>query len=154
MTLENIVLRKLVETQPSAERHHVLVTEGPWTITVTADRRDDLSSRVWQIEILRKEPMAGNVVSWADRIAKNVSGLMEPLKVVEVDSVKQEAILRSAKPAQKGEDLFYYEVHLRGTSRAVVRRYQAATAKGREHIAFAATNETIAKLAADVTAEK
>jgi hypothetical protein len=153
MTLENIVLRKLAETKPSSERHHVLVTEGPWTVTVTADRRDDLSSRVWQIEIERREPMRGNVVAWADRVAKSVGGLMESLKVVEVDAVKQEALLRSAKATQKADDLFYYEVLLRGTSRAAIRRYQAGHGKGREQIAFAATNEAIAKLVADVATE-
>jgi hypothetical protein len=154
MTLENIVLRKLAETKPSSERHNVLVTDGPWTVTVTADRRDDLSSRVWQLELERREAMPGGVVAWADRIAKNVSGLMETLKVVEVDAPKQEAILRSARPAQKGEDLFYYEVHLRA-ARASLRRYQAAQGgKARQPIAFAVTNETIAKLVADVTAEK
>ena len=62
MTLENIVLRKLAETTPSSERHHVLVTEGPWTVTVTADRRDDLSSRVWVIDVERRAPMTGNVM--------------------------------------------------------------------------------------------
>jgi len=153
MTLENIVLRKLAETTPSSERHHVLVTEGPWTVTVTADRRDDLSSRVWVVDLERRAPMTGNVVAWADRVAKKVSGLMESLKVVEVDAAKHEALLRSSQPTQKGEDLFYYEVRLRGTARASVRRFQGAHGKGREQIAFAATNEAIAKLVADIAAE-
>jgi hypothetical protein len=153
MSLENIVLRKLAETTASSERHHVLVTEGPWTVTVTADRRDDLSSRVWVVDLERREPMTGNVVAWADRVAKKVSGLMESLKIVEVDAAKHEALLRSSKPTQKGEDLFYYEVRLRGTSRASVRRFQGGHGKGREQIAFAATNEAIAKLAADIAAE-
>jgi hypothetical protein len=154
MTLESIVLRKLVETLPAGERHHVLVTEGPWTVTLTAERRDDLSCLLWQIDAERGAGAPGDVAAWAARIATQASGLMETLKVVEVDDVQRAALLRSTKATEKGDDRFYYEIHLRGTSRATVRRYQGAGAgKAREQIAFALTNETIAKLADDLTAE-
>lgn len=152
MTPENI-LQKLVESPPAAERHDLLIGGGPWTVTVSADRRDDLSSRVWHIAFERKEPQRGGVADWAERIATRVSGLSESLKLVEVDDIADQALLRSDKPAAKSDNLAYYEVHLRGTRHASFRRVQASPAKSREQVSFAVTNETLAKLIADITGE-
>ena len=67
----------------------------------------------------RSTPLAGGdaaaLRAWADRIAGRARGLLEPLKVIEVDAERDEAILRSDTPAAQGEDRFYYEVHLKGT---------------------------------------
>lgn len=156
MSLENKLLQKLAETHPVVGRHEFTVSEGAWTAHLTFDRRDELSGRIWEVALHRNAAAGGDVQAWADRIAERVGGLMEPLKVVEVDGVKQEALLRSAAPTVKGDDLFFYEVHLRGTANATFRRYQGSQQPGkkRTQIAFALTNEMLAKLVADVTAEK
>jgi hypothetical protein len=81
---------------------------------------------------------------------------LEPLKVVEVDAVKGEALLRSSEPAQRGDKLFYYEVLLKGTHAAQVRRYQAL-AEGigrREQVAFALTQEALTKLVGDLAGDE
>jgi hypothetical protein len=81
-----------------------------------------------------------------------VTGLLEPLKLLEVDETQQEALLRSNTPTKKGEQLAYYEVHLFGTHRATVRRFQARHGEsGREQVAYALTHEVLAKLAGDIT---
>ena len=85
-------------------------------------------------------------------IADRASGLMEDLKLIEVDEPRQEAILRSEAPAVRGDDRLYYEIHLRGLGHATARRYKANRATGarREQVAFALTHEMVAKLAGDI----
>src|SRR5262245_15516005 len=155
MTLENKLLQKLAEASPVGERHELTVSNGAWTAHVIYERRDELSGRLWEVALHRNGAAEGNVQDWAERVAKRVVGLLEPLKIVEVDAAKQQALLRSAAPTAKGEDLFFYEVVLRGTAHAVIQRFQGSQQPGkrREQIAFALTHESLAKLVADVTAE-
>ena len=156
MNLENKLLHELAEAQPVGERHELTTTEGAWSAHLTYDRREELSGRLWEVALHRNSVLDGDVATWGNRIVQRVTGLMEPLRVVEVDAKKQEALLRSAAPTAKGAQLFYYEIHLRGLANAVVRRFQAThqTGQKRAQVAFALTHESLAKLAADITAEK
>jgi hypothetical protein len=108
---------------------------------------------VWELTLTRTgEPPAGlTLKGWAAAIADRTTGLLEPLKLHEVDELRQEAILRSEAPATKGDVLAYYEVRLSGLSTAVVRRFTASkTTPGRTQVAFALTHEVLAKLAGDI----
>ena len=159
MTLENTVLEKLAEWHPPAGRHTLTVPgEGTgWSLAVTADRSDVLGCLVWELDMRRtgEAPSGENLRGWADRIAGRVVGLLEPLKVHEIDAERNEALLRSAAPLQRGDNLFYYEVLLHGTAAATVRRYQAShSGSRREQVAFALTHEALAKIATDLTAAK
>jgi len=127
-----------------------------WTVSVTADRSDELGCLVWESVAQRSagrkdEPLQ----AWANRTADRVTGLLEPLAVVEVDVQRDEAVLRSDVPARRGDDLFYYEVVLKGAGEAAVRRYHSShqPATRREQIPFALTHESLAKLQGDLTAE-
>jgi hypothetical protein len=157
MILDETVLQKLAEWQPPAGRQTLNVTTASgWFLTVTADRHDELGSLVWDLTLLRRTPAAADkgLADWASRIADRVTGLLEPLKIVEVDAERNEALLRSQEPARRGDKLCYYEVILKGTSSASVLRYQALPGNGkREQVTFALTNEALAKLVADLTAE-
>ena len=156
MTLENTLLQKLAEAKPQADRHELTVSASAWTAHLTFERRDELSGRLWEVALHRNAAIDDDVQVWANRVAARVAGLMESLTVVEVDARKQAALLRSGTPTAKGDDVFYYELQLRGGAHAVMHRYQAAQQPGkkRTQIPFALTHETLAKLAADVTAEK
>ena len=156
MTLENKLLQKLAETQPVGERHELTITDGVWSAHLNFERRDELSGRLWEVRLVRQTAATGDLSSWANRVAARVAGLMESLKVVEVDDVQQQALLRSVAPTVKDQDLFFFEVQLRGTTQATIHRYQGSQQPGkrREQIAFALTHETLAKLVADVTSEK
>jgi hypothetical protein len=84
-------------------------------------------------------------------IASRVGGLMEDLKVYEVDPLANEAVLRSDAPRARGANLAYYEIRLHGLTRAVVRRFTAAKPKpGREQAPFALTHEVLARLVEDI----
>ena len=163
MTLDAILLQKLAEWKPAgADRGVLAATEEAtaWTANVTADRNDALSTLVWELTVRRPQPRAtggGDALrTWAERVAARVTGLMEPIKVVEVDVLRNEALLRSDEPASRAEKLFYYEVVLKGTHEATARRYQIGCSPGqpREQVAFALTHEALAKPAADLTADK
>jgi hypothetical protein len=159
MTLENTVLEKLAEWHPPAGRHTLTVPDkgAGWSVAVTADRSDVLGCLVWELALRRTAaaPDGETLRGWAERVVARVVGLLEPLKVHEIDTARNEALLRSDAPLQRGESLFYYEVLLHGASAATVRRYQASHGGSRrEQVAFALTHEALAKFVADLTAAK
>lgn len=156
MTLTESLLPKLSEWKPAGAGRHswiAAVPETGWTVHLTTDKADTLSCLVWELTLARTAPAPDGLTlrAWADGIAKRATGLLEPLKLLEVDADRGEALLRSEAPAKKGERVAYYEVRLFGLDRATVRRFAAdRTASGREQIAFALTHEVLAKLAGDI----
>jgi len=154
MTLANTVRQKLSEWRPEPGRQDLTVTLKDGSLTLTADRREELGCLVWELGVQRPAPAGETLQAWADRVAQRVTGLLEPLKVVEVDAQRNEGILRSTQPQARDEDVPYNEVHLQGTRRAVLRCYQAQGTGRRQQIAFAVTHEAIAKLADDLAATK
>jgi hypothetical protein len=122
-------------------------------VQLSADKADTLSCLVWELSLIRSgdAPEGLTLRAWAEGVAKRATGLLEPLKLLEVDDARGEALLRSDSPAKKGECVAYYEVRLFGTGRAAVHRFTAnRTESGREQVAFALTHEVLAKLAGDI----
>jgi hypothetical protein len=156
MTLAENLLPKLSDWRPSGDGRHSWAGASPeagWTLRLAVDKTDTLSCLVWELTLTRTtEPPPGlTLAAWAAQIADRVTGLLEPLKVHEVDETRHEAVLRSEAPARKGDELSYYEVKLSDLRNAVVRRFAASkVVSGRTQIAFALTHEAIAKLAGDV----
>jgi hypothetical protein len=156
MTLAENLLPKLSEWRQSGEGRHSWAGTFPtagWTVRLTADKTDTLSCLVWELALTRtaEVPERLTLQTWATEVAVRVTGLLEPLKLHEVDETQQKAVLRSEKPARKGDALSYYEVCLSGLTTAVVRRYAAnKVVSGRTQVAYALTHEAIAKLAGDL----
>ncbi|MFO0863051.1 MAG: hypothetical protein U0744_00050 [Gemmataceae bacterium] len=154
MTLENQVLEKLADAGPSATPRTITAQEGPWTIEIHAQKSDEFSVMIDSVEVRRDAP-AGDAKSWADGIASRPSGLLEPLRLLEADKGKNEAIVRSSKPQTKGDEVRYYEVHVQGAEKAEVHRYKASKQPGaaREPTPFPMTHEAVGKLAHGLTGE-
>jgi hypothetical protein len=161
MTLDETLLPKLAEWRPAGPGPHALhtpLTPPGWALTLTADRAETVGCLATELAVARPagpDPVsAAALTERAVRTAGRVTGLLEPLKVVEVDAARSEALLRSERPTVRGEAVQYYELLLRGSHAATLRRYQAPrTGPGkRAAVPFALTHETIAKLAADLTA--
>ena len=159
MTLNELVLQKLAEWRPTGNGRQSLIIpdeETGWTVNLTANRHDDLGCLAWEM-ILRRTAIAEDVnvslSSWAEEIAERVTSLLEPLRVVEVDLARNEALLRSEKPTPRGEAVLYYEVHLKGTQEAVLRRYQGfhETSKHRAQIAFPMVHEALIRVIREIT---
>jgi hypothetical protein len=152
MTLENTLLARLTEWRPPPGRESLTVTDAAsgWSATVTVDNQDALSCLVRELVVNRAAPAEpGDLRAWAERVADRTTGLVEPLKVLEVDTLRGEALLRSDSPSQRGEALYYYEVLLRGTFEAILRRYHGSHNAGerREQVGFALTHEALARVA-------
>ena len=89
MTLGNIVRQKLSETPAASARHELMAADeaGGWTVYLTAERRDAWTTVAWEVS-LRRPAATGDLASWAERIAQRSSGLLESLRVVEVDRTR------------------------------------------------------------------
>lgn len=157
MSLAEKLLPRLGEWRPAGPGRHTLAdTAGGWAVHLAADKADSLSCLVWELTLTRAgdAPAGLSVKDWAAGVADRVTGLLEPLKLYEVDTTRDEAVLRSETPSARGGRLGYYEVHLFGAAKAVVRRFAADKAvPGREQVAFALTHEVLAKLAGDIAGE-
>jgi|SRR6516162_9302452 hypothetical protein len=159
MTLNETVRQKVAEWRPPGEGRTSLAIpdEGNgWSAAITADRWDDLSCLLWEVVVQSHTKRAGmSLPSWAQQIAQRVSGLMETLKVVEIDAQRNEALIRSEDPHAKGDQVAFYEVLLHGTHKAIVRRFQAFRQlnQRRQQVVFALTHEALAKLIADLAGE-
>ena len=124
-------------------------------MTVTADRSDVVGAQLWEVTLDQPASLdVAGLKSWADKTAARVTGLLEPLRVLEIDGERLTALLRSQSPTQRGDNLFYYEVQLQGKGRAQVDRYQASAKPDgqRKQINFGLTHETLAKLVSDINA--
>ncbi len=157
MTRDDPLRQRLAEWRPPAGRQELLVPDNGsgWRANLTVDRCDEVGCLVWELTLRRSQaPPNGGLPTWAERLPARVTGLLEPLVVVEIDAARQLAQLRSQTPLQREGKLFYYEVLLEGTHQATVRRYEAAVNGNgqRTQVAFALTHEVLAKLAADLTA--
>jgi hypothetical protein len=151
-------LPKLVEHRPSSPGRSTLNhtdTASGWSVAATIEKADDLSCQLWDIAVQRKQPESADpaaMKNWAHAIADRVTGLMEPLRVLELDDVRHEAVLRSESTTQRNDKRFHYEVKLQGTQSATLRRFQAGVepASKREQIPFTLTHETLGKFLDDV----
>src|SRR5262245_14613094 len=99
MTLNDLALQKLANWRPAQPRQPLTFdhSELGWRIDVLADAVDTLGARLWEVTLRRTSPDAAPAPldEQADRIAGRVTGLMEPLRLVEVDGPRGVAQLRS-----------------------------------------------------------
>jgi hypothetical protein len=159
MTLNETVLQKVAEWRLPGDKRQTLSipNEGSgWAVEIQAERNDELGCRVWELGLRHMDRTRttkdDTLQAWADQAAARVTSLVESLKVVEVDKVRNEALLRSSKPSGRGKTVSYFEVLLRGTSEACVRRYRGHHESGRrrEQIPFPLTHEALAQVVADL----
>jgi hypothetical protein len=161
MTLDAMLLQKLSEWKPGRGRQTLNLTDAAsgWTVSLAADRCDELGCLVWELNLRRTVALVGGdakiLHAWGERAARRATGLLEALKLIEVDAQRDEAIVRSATPTQRSDDRLYYEALLTGSGTVCFRRYRGSIdGAKRDQVAFALTHEALAKLAVDLTAEK
>lgn len=162
MTLNERALQKLADWRPAGNERQTLVIpeeKAGWLVQLSANRNDELGCLAWEMTLRRTAvPPSPNLdlAGWADAMARQVTSLLEPLRVVEVDVARNEALLRSDQPTPRGPGLLYYEVHLKGTAEAVLRRYQGfhEADKHREQVAFPITHEALARVIGEMATER
>jgi hypothetical protein len=154
MTLANSLQQSLSNWRPS-DRESLDVTANGWALALVADHNDVVGSLLWELTFTRTAATSDvTLASWAQSIAARSSGLLERLKVLEIDTARNEAILRSDAPTPKGDLVAYYELKLFGTDAATLQRYNANRSAGssRSQQVFAVTQDALLKLVHDVTA--
>ncbi len=161
MTLADTLLEKLASWTPTGDSKHTFACLDPASgtaVRAAVEQLDAMSCRLAELCVTRSAAAAANEPSlkdWASRVAERVTGLLEPLKMIEVDDHRGQALLRSDQPAQKADDLLYYEVLLHRTGSATVRRYKGSVQPvKRQAVGFALTREALGKLVEDLAATK
>jgi hypothetical protein len=161
MTLVSKLRKKLAEDVSMNERHEFQLDDAEHNSAISAVvlKRDGLSLLLSELRVRRPAPAALKQKAWGEGIAARVTSLLEPLQVLEIDSLRNQALLRSAISAVHPDSPTYFEVLLDGTTGALLHRYQAANsvdAAGhharRELVPFALTHEALVKLVADILA--
>src|SRR5579864_7978202 len=126
MTLENKLRTKLGERYALDHSPPNVVQHEGWTVSLRPEAQDALSAQLWDVT-LQRDPVCqpgkadlqnGDPRAWAERISRKATGLLEPLKLVEVDAGQQVALLRSAEPTPKDPGVDYHEIELHGTHQA------------------------------------
>jgi hypothetical protein len=157
MSLDGLLLEKLARWRPDGRQ--VLDVNDPdsqWALAVTADAADIVGCRLWELTLRRtgNAPLNTDLKKRAEAVAARVTGLMEPLRVIEVDEPRGVALVRSASPTVRGEIVSYYELLLNADQSITMRRFEGphGEEKRRLQIAFALTGDSLAKLVSDLTA--
>ena len=129
-------------------------TEG-WMVRLVAEHSDVVGVLAWELTVERSAsaPEGCTVRAWAETIASRSSGLMERIKLLEVDDERSQALLRSDHPTAKGNEVGYYEIRLDGTRTATLRRFVADRVAGtpREQVPFTVTRDALLKLIDDIS---
>src|SRR4051812_31912745 len=93
MTLENTLLQKLSRWRfPEGARQTLNAEDAGWAVAVDAECADTVGCRVWEVGLSRPTPRADDLTARAGRVAERVTGLLEPLKLLEVDAGKGTAL--------------------------------------------------------------
>jgi hypothetical protein len=148
MTLENTLRQQLNKPHPGGFQ----VSVGDWAITLSAEKTDSLSCALNELTLEKAAPISETLDVWARRVAASATGLLEPLRLIEVDQPLGKALLRSAAPRQRDGKAFYYELVLERTtySRATLRRYAGQNGEKRESVVFVLTHDAVIKLISDL----
>ena len=150
----NRVLEKLSDLpRESGGRHSFAFTDAETGVAarLELERVEALAVQVWEVEVTPTMPPAIALPERAKALAGKATGLLEPLRLIEVDASAAKALLRSEKPAAKDADRFYYEAIMEGNGCTTFRRYQGSTTvSGRQSISFTLTRDALAKLVSDL----
>src|SRR5262249_21351777 len=98
MNLAEALLAKLAKWRPDSGRQtlDVVPPDSGWAVAVDAGQVEFLGGRFWEVALrpLQPAPVA-DLQARAEQMAGRVTGLLEPLRLVEVDAGRGEAQLRS-----------------------------------------------------------
>ena len=77
--------------------HEVTANANGWKAKATAEAVESVGAKLRCVEVNRTDsaPDGATVGAWAEGIAQRSSGLLEKLKVLEVDTTENAAVLRS-----------------------------------------------------------
>lgn len=155
MNLAATLRENLADWTPAGDGRHTWShkADDGWAVALTAERVESLGLSLWALALDGSARLdAVPLDDWAGRLAAEVTGLMEPLSVHEIDNTLGVALLRSGAPAQDAGAPLYYEVKLTAGVGLTLARYRHAAGGRREQVAFTLTHEAAAKFVGDAVA--
>jgi len=134
----------------------ITVDDGPNRITLDATALDSVGVAFDALEYAatdRNDWTSDALNAWGEKLAKRVTYLMEPLRVLEIDAGGGEVQIRSASPTPRAESRTYYEIRLnrKGTCRLERLAYDETT-RQRQRTSCHLTREVVERLADDIAA--
>lgn len=93
----------------------ITIEDGPNRLTLGLTALDSVGVAFDNMEFTatdRTDWSSEALNAWGDRLAKRVTYLLEPLKVLEIDAGGGEVQVRSQAPTTRGEHRGFYEVRL------------------------------------------
>lgn len=154
MSLDGLLLEKLARWRPDGRQTlEVRSPENARVASVIADAVDVVGCRLWELSL--GPAGAASPVDLTERagaVASRVGGLMEKLRLIEVDAPRGVALIRSESPSRRGDVASYYEMLLHADGAAVLRRFEAPHGEEtrRQQVAFSLTHESLARFVADL----
>lgn len=152
MTLDDTLLQDPANWRIEESFQIYQATQSAWSTTLTATAIDGIGCRLWELSTSRTTTDPIDLQAQAEAIAGRVTGLLEPLRLLEVDAEHGLALCRSTEPTTRQGQRFYTELLVRTDGGVELRRYRAAVpGSPREQVAFTLTHEAIVKLVDDLT---
>jgi hypothetical protein len=94
-----------------------------WNLQIDIERIESLGGSYPSLTLANEASSGKSLASWANDIVSKSIGLREPLKVLEIDTNRNRALLRSAVPSVRKDEVSYYELILNGSNEANLKRY-------------------------------
>jgi hypothetical protein len=132
----------------------VTVEDSPNRLTLDLTALDSVGLAFSTMEFAnssRTEFSSDALKEWGDRLAKRVTYLMEPLKVLEVNDQGGEVQLRSQSPTPRADQRAYYEMRLFRNGKLRMERFAFdESTRQRRPVTCQLTRETLERLADDI----
>lgn len=106
----------------------VSATEDRFHVTLALTSVGQAGVAFETLELTTRDPSTSTTLdgdalkAWGERLVRRLSYLMEPLSILEIDTVGGEADLRSARPTTRDGHRYYYEMRLAGDGSLRLRR--------------------------------
>jgi len=132
----------------------VSIEDSPSRVTLNLTALDTVGLAFSTMEFAtanRTEWSAAALKEWGERLAKRVTYLMEPLKVLEVNDQGGEVQMRSQNPTPRADQRAYYEMRLFRQGKLQMERFAFDdTTRQRRQVPCQLTRETLERLADDI----
>lgn len=126
-----------------------------WTLRCDFESLDNVGGRFRSIRLERHSGEITQPLDVRASVSANrLTGMLESIKLVEVDHVTRIAQLRSSAPLIRGTVRQYYELKIYDAQTITLERFQFDSVVGkRESILFTLTYDALAKLVNDLTSD-
>lgn len=154
MTLDARLVQKLNDLPPLQGQRQHLEFAFPGLagrVALDVETLEQLGGALWELTVEPETAPTRPLLDHTRALAARLTGLLEPVALLECDAPRGVALLRSAQPLRQEQNVLYYELLVRADGHATLRRYTAAArATTRQQVPFVLTKEALAKIIADL----